>query len=128
MCVICFFSNLCAVSFHDDVLILLGAVSTPVDDGPYFFNIVNWLVNLPTMMYLSDWEESFHFISFVSVWLFHFFNGSFQVVCILVQQYLVTVNRVGTLECYLYQTCIHALLNSSSICSEGSALQCIFII
>ena len=80
MCVICFFSNLCAVSFHDGVLILLGAVSTPVDDGPYFFNIVNWLVNLPTIVSLSDWEESFHFISFVSVWLFHFVNGSFQVV------------------------------------------------
>ena len=30
--------DFCAVSFDDDVLILPGAVSTPVDDGPYFFN------------------------------------------------------------------------------------------
>ena len=64
----------------DDVVVLPGAVSTPVDDGPYFFNVGSWLVNLPTMVYLSDWRESFHFISFVSVWLFHFFSRSFQAV------------------------------------------------
>ena len=79
----------------NDVLILPSAVSTPVDNGPYFFNVGSWLVNLPTMVSLSDWRESFHFISFVSVWLFHFLSGSFQAVntestvCILVQQYLV---------------------------------------
>ena len=38
----------------DNVLILPSAVSTPVDDGPYFFNIGSWLVNLPTMESLSD--------------------------------------------------------------------------
>ena len=51
----------------DDVLILPGAVSTPVDDGSYFFNVGSWLVNLPTMVSLSDWRESFH--SFNSVML-----------------------------------------------------------
>ena len=54
---------------------LPSAVLTPVDDGPYFFN-----VNLPTMVSLSDWRESLHFTSFVSVWLFHFLSGSFQAV------------------------------------------------
>ena len=49
-----------AVSFDDDVLILPSAVSTPVDDGPYFFDFGRWLVNLPTMVYLSDWRESLH--------------------------------------------------------------------
>ena len=52
--------DFCAVSFDDDVLILPSAVSTPVDDGPYFFDFGRWLVNLPTMVYLSDWRESFH--------------------------------------------------------------------
>ena len=66
--------NFFAISFDDDVLIFPGAVSTPVDDGPYFINIGSWLVNLPTMVYLSDWRESFHFISFIPVWLFHFFS------------------------------------------------------
>ena len=62
--------NFCAVSFDDDVLnlILPGAVSTPVDDCPYFFNDGSWLVNSrSTMVSLSDWRESFHFISFVPV-------------------------------------------------------------
>ena len=56
--------DFCAISFDDAVLILTGAVSTPVDDSPYFFNVGSWLVNLPTMVYLSVWRESFHFISF----------------------------------------------------------------
>ena len=43
-----------AVTFDDDVLIFPGAVSTPVDNGPYFFDVGSWLVNLPTMVYLSD--------------------------------------------------------------------------
>ena len=51
----------------DDVLILLSAVSTSVDDGQYFFNVGSGLVNLPSMVYLSDWRESFH--SFNSVML-----------------------------------------------------------
>ena len=51
--------DFCAVYFDDDVLILPGAVSTPVDDGPYFFNVGSWLVNVPTMVSLSDWRESF---------------------------------------------------------------------
>ena len=46
--------DFCAVSFDDNVLILPSAVSTPVDDGPYFFNVGSWLVNLPTMVSLSD--------------------------------------------------------------------------
>ena len=66
----------------DDVLVLSGAVSTPTDDSPYFFNITSWLVNLSTMVFLSVWRESFYFISFVSVWLFHSFSGSFQAVYI----------------------------------------------
>ena len=55
------------LKFDNDVLILSGAVSTPVDDSPYFFNVGSWLVNLRTMVSLSDWRESFHFISSVPV-------------------------------------------------------------
>ena len=72
--------NFCAVSFDDDVVVLASAVSTPVDNGSYFFNVGSWLVNLPTMVYLFDWRESFHFTSFFPVWLFQFFSGSFQAV------------------------------------------------
>ena len=59
-----FFPNrvrICAVLLtdDDDVLVLPCAVSTPVDDSPYFFNVGSWLVNLPTMVSLSDWRESF---------------------------------------------------------------------
>ena len=43
-----------AVSFDDDVLIFPGAVSTPVDNGPYFFDVGSLLVNLRSMVYLSD--------------------------------------------------------------------------
>ena len=46
-----FFSRLCAV-----LLVLPAAVSTPVDVSPYFFNVGSWLVNLPTMVSLSDWR------------------------------------------------------------------------
>ena len=86
------------------------------DNGPYFFNVGSFLVNLPTMVYLPDWRESF--------------SGSFQAVH---QKYVFWSNNIlceprGTLECCLSQTCIHAMLDSSSICSKGSALQCIFII
>ena len=58
VCTIYFFPimyDFCAISF-DDVLILPCAVSTPVDDGPYFFNDGSWLVNLRTMVSLSDWR------------------------------------------------------------------------
>ena len=74
VCAIYFFQsciyNFFAVSFDDNVLNLIfpGAVSSPVDDGPYFFNDGSWLVNSrSTMVSLSDWRESFHFISFVPV-------------------------------------------------------------
>ena len=56
-CVRFIFSNhvrLCAIlltMMH--VLVLPGAVSTPVNDSPYFFNIGSWLVNLPTMVSLQ---------------------------------------------------------------------------
>ena len=40
----------------DDVLVLPGAFSTPVDDSPYFFKVGSWLVSLPTMVSLSDWR------------------------------------------------------------------------
>ena len=72
--------DFCAISFDDNVLSLPNAASTSVDDRSYFFNVGSWLVNLPTMLYLSDWTESFHFIGFVPVWLSHFFSGSFQAV------------------------------------------------
>ena len=65
-------------SLVDDVLILPGADSTPVDNGPYFFDVGSWLVNLPTMVSLSDWRESFLFISFVPAWLFHLVSVSFN--------------------------------------------------
>ena len=70
--------DFCAVSFEDNVLILPGAVSTPVDYGPYFFNVGSWLVNLCTMVSLSDWRESFHFISFVPVACFTFSVKAFK--------------------------------------------------
>ena len=84
----------------DDVLILPGAVSTPVDNGPYFFNVGSWLVNLPTMVYRSDWRESFHFISFVSVWLFHFFSGSFQAVNTESMYSGPTISCVNRVKCW----------------------------
>ena len=65
--------DFCAISFDNDVLTLPSAVSTPVDDSPYFFNIGSWLANLPTMVHLSDWRESFNFISFVQFGCFTFF-------------------------------------------------------
>ena len=49
-----FFPIIVAVSFDDDVLIFPGAVSTPVNNGSYFFDVGSWLVNLPTMMYVFD--------------------------------------------------------------------------
>ena len=102
-----FFSNrvrLCAVLLtnDDDVLVLPGAVSTPVD-------VCIWLVNLPTMVSLSDWREFFYFISFVSVWLF---SSLFQwkLSSSLHQKYVFWSNNIlcesrETLECYLSQTC-----------------------
>ena len=52
--------DFCVVSFDDNVLILPGAVSTPNDDGPYFFNNGSWLVNLCTMVSLSERVLSFY--------------------------------------------------------------------
>ena len=68
------------------------------------------------MVSLSDWRESFHFISFVPVWLFQFFSGSFQAV--YTKSMYSGPNNIlceshGTLECYLSQTCIHAMLDSN---------------
>ena len=90
----------CAISFDDDVLILPGAVSTPVDHGPYFFNVGSWLVNLRTMVSLSDWRESFHFISFVPVWLFHFFSGSLQAMYTRSMYSGPTISCVNCVECW----------------------------
>ena len=102
--------DFCAVSFDDDVLILPGAVSTPVDDGPYFFNDGSWLVNLRTMVSLSDWRESFHF-SFVPVWLFQFFSGSFQAVYTK-SMYSGSINIFcesrGMLECSIFVPNMHS--------------------
>ena len=111
--------DFCAVSFDGDVLTLPGAVSTPIDDGPYFFNVGSWLVNSRTMVSLSDWRESFHFISFVPVWLFQFFSGSFQAV------YTKSMYSGPIISCV---NCVeHWSVICPKQCSEGSALQCIFI-
>ena len=81
--------DFCVVSFEDDVLILPGAVSTPVDDGPYFFNDGSWLVNLRTVVSLSDWRKSFHFTDLFQFGCFNFSVEAFKQctpkVCILVQ-------------------------------------------
>ena len=75
----------------------------------------SWLVNLPTMVSLSDWRESFYFISFVSVWLFHFFSGSFQAVYIKSMYSGPTISCVNRVERWsvisVSQTCIHAMLD-----------------
>ena len=84
----------------DDVLILPSAVSTPVDDISYFYDVGSWLINLPTMVSLSDWRESFHFISFVSVWLFHFLSGSFQAVNTESMYSGPTISCVNCVECW----------------------------
>ena len=81
--------DLCAVSFDNDVLILPGAVSTLVEDGPYIFNVGSWLVNLPTMVYFSDWRESSISLVFFQFGCFTFSVEAFKQctpkVCILVQ-------------------------------------------
>ena len=101
MCAIYYFfsTTLCRL-VDDDVLVLPGAFSTPVDDSPYFFNVGSWLVNLPTtsMVSLSDWRESFYLISFVSVQLFHFFSGSFQAVYIKSMYSGPTISFVNLVE------------------------------
>ena len=119
-----FFPNrvrICAVLLtdDDDVLVLLGAVSTPVDDSPYFFNVGSWLVNLPTMVSLSDWRESFYFISFVLVWLFHLFSGSIQAV------YIKSMYSGPTISC------VNRVERWSVICPKHAFMPCwicIFII
>ena len=128
--------DFCAVSFDDDVLNLIfpGAVSTPVDDGPYFFNDGSWLVNLRgTMVSLSDWRESFHFISFVPVELaVSIFQWKLS--SSVHQKYVFWSNNIlcesrGMLECSVFVPNMHSChAGYNSICSEGSALQCIFIL
>ena len=119
-CVRFIFSNrlrLCAVLLtnDDDVLVLPCAVSTPVDDSPYFFNVGSWLVNLPTMVSLSDWRESFYFISFVLVWLFHFFSGSIQAV------YIKSMYSGPTISC------VNRVKRWSVICPKHAFMPCICI-
>ena len=122
--------RLFVISF-DDVLILTGAVSTPVDDGPYFFNVGSWLVNLRTIWCLFLIGESpFILLVLFQFGCFNFFQWKLS--SSVHQKYVFWSNNIlcksrGTLECYLSQTCIHAMIDSSSIRSEGSALQCIFI-
>ena len=52
------------------------------------------------MVSLSDWRGSFYFISFVSVWLFHFFSGSFQAVYIKSMFFRRTISCVNRVECW----------------------------
>ena len=84
-----------------------------------FLYVGSWLVNLPTMASLCDCRlQRIISLVFVPVWLFHFFSGSFQAKSMYSNPTISCVNRMaGTLECYLSQTCIHAILDSNSICS-----------
>ena len=55
----CIFSTTLCRLVDDNVLVLPsagGAASTPVDNSPYLVNVGSWLVNLPTMVSLSDWR------------------------------------------------------------------------
>ena len=81
------------------------------------------------MVSLSDWREPFHFTSIVSVWLVHFFSGIYKQftpkVCTFVYSgpTISCVNRVEHLSVICPKHALsHAMLDSSSICSEGSAL------
>ena len=127
MCVQFFFS----VSFDDDFLILTGACLNPVNDSPYILNVGIWLVNLRTMVSLSDWRESFYFISFVPVWLFQFFSGSFQAMYTKSMYSGPTVSCVNRMERWSVICPKHAFMPcwiaAQYASSEGSALQCIFI-
>ena len=70
------------------------------------------------MVSLSDWRESFYIISFVSVWLFHFFSGSFQV-------YIKSMYSGPTISC------VNRLERWSVICPKHAFMPCwicIFII
>ena len=101
--------DFCAVSFDDNVLILPGAVSTPVDDGPYFFNDGSWLVNLHTMVSLSDWRLAFHFICYsLAVSIFQWKLSSS-----VHQKYVFWSNNIfcesrGTLECSVFVPNTHS--------------------
>ena len=93
--------------------------------------VVGSVVNLRTMVSLSDWRESLHFISLFQFGCFTF-SVSFQAVStksMYSGPIISCVNRVERWNVqYMSQKCIHAMLDSNSICSEGSAHQCIFII
>ena len=52
------------------------------------------------MVSLSDWRESFHFISLVPVWLYHFFSGSFQAVYTKSMYSGLIISCVNRVECW----------------------------
>ena len=86
----------------DNVLVLPSAVSTLINDGQYFFNVGSWLVNLRTMVcyFLIGESPFFHFISFVPVWLFQFFSGSFQAVYTKSMYFGPIISCVNHVECW----------------------------
>ena len=98
----------------------------------YFFNFGSWLVNLPTMVYLSDLRVNERVVSFISLVLFKFnlavslFGGrNFQAVytkSLYSGQIISFVNHVE----HWSDICLkHAFMPrwiASSICSKGSAL------
>ena len=61
-----------------------------------FLYVGSWLVNLPTMASLCDCrlQRVMIFISFVPVWLFHFFSVSFQAKSMYSSPTISCVNRV----------------------------------
>ena len=64
-----------------------------------FLYVGSWLVNLPTMASLCDCRlQRVIFISFVPVWLFHFFSGSFQAVYIKSMYSNPTISCVNRVE------------------------------
>ena len=73
-----------------------------------------------------------HFSAFISLVLFQFGCYNFSVEVFTKRMYSgpnnILCESCGTLRYYLSQTCIHAMLDNSLICSEGSALQRVFII
>ena len=83
------------------------------------------------MVSLSDWREFYHFISSsLAVSIFQWKLSSS-----VHQKYVFWSNNIlcesrGTLECSVFVPNMHSChwLDTNSICSEGSALQCIFAI
>ena len=62
------------------------------------------------MASLSDWRESFHFISFVPVWLFQFFSGSFQAAYTKSMYSGPTISYVNRMECWSVVCPKHAFM------------------